>query len=303
MMRTIPAALLALALAVPATAPVTAPAMAEEADDPVVAVVDGIEVYRSELLAEARELPEQLRGVPLQMIYEPLLGQLVDGRLLAREAERQGLADGAEVQRALERARARVLREAMVRRTVEDGVTDEMVRTRYDELSDDPDLTREEVRARHILLDTEEEALAVIDELEAGADFAELAALRSTGPSGPEGGDLGFFRREQMVAPFAEAAFAMEPGSVSLSPVETQFGWHVIKVEERREAPPAFEELEPQLRQEIARQVYQALIDELREGADIALFDLQGEPLEQAPLEEAPLEETPLEETEEPAAQ
>jgi peptidyl-prolyl cis-trans isomerase C len=207
------------------------------------------------------------------------------------------------VQRALERARARVLREAMVRRTVEDGVTDEMVRTRYDELSDDPDLTREEVRARHILLDTEEEALAVIDELEAGADFAELAALRSTGPSGPEGGDLGFFRREQMVAPFAEAAFAMEPGSVSLSPVETQFGWHVIKVEERREAPPAFEELEPQLRQEIARQVYQALIDELREGADIALFDLQGEPLEQAPLEEAPLEETPLEETEEPAAQ
>ena len=135
----------------------------------------------------------------------------------------------------------------------------------------------EEVRARHILLETSEDAVAVIGELDAGGDFVALAKERSTGPSAPQGGDLGYFSAEQMVGPFAEAAFALEPGSHSAEPVETRFGFHVIMVEDRRTKPvPSFEEMEPQIREELSGQAVQDVLLGLREGAEIETEDLDG---------------------------
>jgi len=131
----------------------------------------------------------------------------------------------------------------------------------------------------------------VSEELAGGADFAELAKERSTGPSGPNGGDLGYFRESQMVPEFAEAAFAMEVGTSSETPVQTQFGWHVILVEDRRSVEPSFEDSEPQLRQDVAREIVTSMVDDLREGAEIERFNLDGSPMPEEPAAGQPATE------------
>jgi peptidyl-prolyl cis-trans isomerase C len=126
---------------------------------------------------------------------------------------------------------------------------------------------------------TEDEAKAAIEQLEGGADFAAVAQERSAGPSGPQGGDLGFIRREQVVPEFGEAAFALKAGETSTQPVQTQFGWHVINVLERRNVEPTLAELEPQLRQELAREIVTALVEDLRSEAEIERFNMDGSPM------------------------
>src|SRR5690606_13747347 len=131
---------------------------------------------------------------------------------------------------------------------IDAALSDEEMQKAYQQhLAESP--AGEEVKARHILLDSEEDAKAVIEELNKGGDFQQLARDRSTGPSAPQGGDLGWFSKDQMVEPFSDAAFQMRPGDYSKAPVKTQFGWHVILVEDRREKPaPSFEEVEAELR-------------------------------------------------------
>jgi peptidyl-prolyl cis-trans isomerase C len=257
-------------------------------DDPVIAIVDGHEIHRSELEAAQRGLPEQYRQVPLQLIYGPLLDRVIDSRLLADEAERSSVAEDENVQEQLTRARAQVLRDALVEQRLAQGVTDEKLRERYEQSKQGADFAHEEVQARHILLPSEEEAKAVIVQLQEGADFGELAKDKSIGPSAETGGDLGFFRREQMVPEFAEAAFAMDVGAISEQPVQTQFGWHVINVVDKRKVEPTFAESEPQLREEIARDIVTALLQDLRGGAKIERFNLDGSPMEAAPEPVAP---------------
>jgi peptidyl-prolyl cis-trans isomerase C len=252
-------------------------------DDPVIATVDGHEIRRSELEAAQRGLPEQYRQVPLQLIYGPLLDRVIDAQLLSDEAERSAVAEDGEVQEQLARARAQVLRDALVERKLEEGITEEKLRERYEQSKQGADFTHEEVQARHILLPSEEEAKAVIEQLQSGADFGELAKDKSIGPSAEAGGDLGFFRREQMVPEFAEAAFAMDVGAISEAPVQTQFGWHVINVVDKRKVEPTFAESEPQLREEVARDIVTALLEGLRGGAKIERFNLDGTPMEEAP--------------------
>jgi peptidyl-prolyl cis-trans isomerase C len=267
-----------LALSLPAYAQQTNPT-----EDPVVAVVDGTEVRRSEVEAVARALPEQYRQVPLPQIYGMLLDRAIDFRLLANAANEQDLTDDPDVQAALEKARADVLRDAYVRQQIEEGSSEEKLRARYEKLKDAEGFTQEEVHARHILVGSEKDAQEVIAQLEGGADFTALAAERSIGPGSPQGGDLGYFRREQMVPEFAEAAFALAPGEHTKEPVQTQFGWHVIEVLDRRMGTPSFEETEPQLRQELAREIVTALVADLREGAEIERFNLDGSPMQIAP--------------------
>jgi peptidyl-prolyl cis-trans isomerase C len=144
-------------------------------DDPVIAIVNGHEIHRSELEAAQRGLPEQYRQVPLQLIYGPLLDRVIDSRLLSDEAERSSVAEDRNVQEQVARARAQVLRDALVEQKLEEGITEEALRERYEQSKQSGDFAHEEVQARHILLPSEEEANAVIDELEQGADFRELA--------------------------------------------------------------------------------------------------------------------------------
>jgi peptidyl-prolyl cis-trans isomerase C len=150
-------------------------------------------------------------------------------------------------------------------------MTDDSLRTRYEEyLAANPPVS--EQRARHILVANEDEAREVIVKLDGGADFAELAKEISTGPSGERGGDLGYFTAEQMVPEFSTAASALEPGQYSKDPVQTQFGWHVIMLEDRRDvAPASFEEMEPQLRQDFTRENVEIVLKELRDKATVEI--------------------------------
>ena len=154
-----------------------------------------------------------------------------------------------------------------------DPVSDADIKARYEkEIAAVP--PEEEISARHILLKTEEEAKAVITELDGGKDFAELAKEKSTGPSAGQGGDLGFFTKGRMVPEFEAVAFTLQAGEYSKEPVQTQFGWHVIKVEERREtAPPAFEEVADQVRQLVMRERYGELIRTARSETEIDVLD------------------------------
>jgi peptidyl-prolyl cis-trans isomerase C len=247
-------------------------------------VVDGTDVRRSDVEAVARALPEQYRQVPLPQIYGMLLDRAIDFRLLANAAQEQDLAEDPTVEAALEKARAEVLRDAYIRQQIEEGTTEDKLRARYDELKEAEGFTQEEVHARHILVGSEAEAEEVIAQLEGGAEFAPLAEEHSVDPSArSNGGDLGFFRREQMVPEFAEAAFALEPGEHTMEPVQSQFGWHVIEVLERRMGAPSFEETEPRLRQELAREIVIALVADLRDAAEIERFNLDGSPMQIAP--------------------
>jgi peptidyl-prolyl cis-trans isomerase C len=262
----------------PAAGP--APAAGE---DPVVAIVDGSPIHRTEVEAAKRNLPEQFRQMPLEVIYSVLLDRVIDFRLLANEAERQDVASDPGVEAALEQARRDVLRDAFVRQKIDEGTTDAKLHERYEQLKQSADFMKEEVHASHILLKSEDEAKAVIQELAAGADFATVAKQKSVGPSASNGGDLGYFTREQMVPEFAAAAFALEVGQVSSEPVQTQFGWHVIKVLDRRTTEPTFAESEPRLRQDVAREIVTALVADLRGGAAIERFNLDGTPMKEPP--------------------
>ena len=165
--------------------------------------------------------------------------------------------------------RLRALQNEFFRKNVDEAITDEALQAAYDEqIGSLP--AKQEVRARHILVKEEAEALDIIKELDGGADFAELAKSKSTGPSGPKGGDLGYFGPGQMVPPFEAAAFALEKGDYTKKPVKTQFGWHVIQVEDKRDvAKPTLDQVKDQLRSFLAQQKFTTLITDLREKAKV----------------------------------
>jgi peptidyl-prolyl cis-trans isomerase C len=216
------------------------------------------------------------------MVFDPLVQRAIDTRLLAAAAESRNLDEDPVVIEALERARAAALRDRLIQVALEEQATDAAIQAAYEEAKKQPGFALDEVHARHILLDSEADARAVIDELGKGADFTELAKGRSKDPSAQQnGGDLGYFQKEAMVPEFADAAFAMQKGEVSSDPVKSQFGWHVILVEDRRAREPSFVEKEAELRDELARKIVMALLDDARAGATIERFNIDGSPRSQ----------------------
>jgi peptidyl-prolyl cis-trans isomerase C len=248
-------------------------------DDPVVAIVDGTEFRLSDLQQSYQQLPEQFRQMPIDAIYEPLLDRLIDGHLLLQAAEAANIAAEPEVEAAIENARADVLRQTMIERALGEATDDAALQAAYDERRQSPDFLIEQVTARHILVETEEEARAVIAELDGGADFATLARERSTDPAASNGGELGTFRRGAMVPPFENAAFALEAGSYTTEPVATQFGFHVILVEAKETIEPSFDEVADELRAELTRDAIENLLEEVRAEADVQRFQMDGSEL------------------------
>lgn len=204
-----------------------------------------------------------------------LLNELVNHFMVANSEEGRALAKDPDVVAALEVARARLLAQTFVRAQIEANPVDAAeLKSLYEQQY--ASASGIEYKARHILLEDEAAAQAVIAELDGGADFATLAEARSTGPSGPAGGDLGWFEPEQMVAPFADATTKLENGRYSEAPVKTQFGWHVILREDSREvAPPAFEEVEDELTRSLQQQRVAAAITRIREATQIEVQSLE----------------------------
>lgn len=238
----------------------------------VVAVVNGNEIKRADIELFYQSLPPQYQQIPIETLFPQLVERYVDQRLIADAARSAGVANRPEVKNRIALLTEGLLNQAYMEERLRSQVSEDRVREEYQKsVALEP--KKEEVHARHILVKTREEAVAVIVEIRGGADFAETAKKKSTGPSARTGGDLGFFTRDQMVPPFSEAAFALKAGEYTTEPVQTQFGWHVIKVEERRlGGARKFEEVADELRQSLTEKAYEGIISELRAKAKVEII-------------------------------
>ncbi|MCO5082410.1 MAG: peptidylprolyl isomerase [Rhizobiaceae bacterium] len=243
-------------------------------EDKVVATVNGQQITEQDLKAAVTDLDPQLARLPAEQQRAAALSALIELRLMAGEAGARGLDKNPEFQRRLAMLNQRALHAEVIDQEVAKKITDEEVRARYDqEIAATP--AENEVKARHILVKTKEEAEAIIKELDGGGDFEKIANEKTEDPSGKtSGGDLGYFGAGQMVPEFEKAAFALEPGSYTREPVQSQFGWHVIKVEDKRaKQPPAFDEVKDQFRNVVLREKYYALVKQLRDAATVDIAD------------------------------
>lgn len=242
------------------------------------AEINGEKVYRS-AVERVHEAHSQLKMIPLEAVYERLLEHVVDSHLLGEAARKTNLADDPEVTKAIEALKEEVLRRFYLEREMDKLITEEKLKELYNEfIKENP--PAKEVHARHILLENEKDAKAIVVELKNGADFIETAKKKSIGPSATRGGDLGYFTKEAMVPSFAEAAFAMEKGDVSEAPVKSDFGWHVIKVEDTRMSEqPTFEKIEPNLRAQSSEKAIAEIVKKLHEGVKVKLYDMDGSEL------------------------
>jgi len=232
-------------------------------DDPVVARVNGTDVRQSDLTMAEEDLGGNIPQMTPEAKREYMITFVGDMMLVAKAAEAKKMADSNEFKQKLAYARTKLLMESYLQTEAKAAVTDAELNKVYDEavgqMKSEP-----EVHARHILVETEDEAKAVAAELKKGADFAELAKQKSKDPGASDGGDLGWFTKDQMVPEFSEVAFKLEKGQLS-DPVKSQFGWHVIKVEDKRmRQPPEFEKVKDQLEQYVVRRQQSAVITKLR---------------------------------------
>ena len=269
------------AAATPAPAATPGPAAAPQAGvapkgDPVVARVDGEEIHLSDVQEASAQIPEEYRNLPPQVLYPQIVEQLVDRRALLKLALARHLDQDPAVQKQMQRASQQALQNAVIAGEVGPTVTAQTIKARYDStIGNKPG--DEEVHARHILVADEAKAKDLIEKLSKGGDFAALAKENSTDPGAANGGDLGFFKKADMLPEFSAVAFALAPGEVSKTPVHTRYGWHVIKLEERRTStPPAFEQSRDEIRQAMIQEGIQKIVKEARAGVKVETFNPDG---------------------------
>jgi peptidyl-prolyl cis-trans isomerase C len=258
---------------------------AAQAPDPVIATVNGTEIRQSDLALAAEDIGQNLPPGSEEAKRDQLVSYLTDVILLSKAAEAKKLADNADIQRRLAFARNKALMEAMLVGEGKNAVTDQAMRAVYQDAIKQMG-NEEEVHARHILFRVEKaddkaaseaaenKVKAVIARLKKGEDFATVAKELTEDPSGKQdGGDLGYFTKEQMVPEFAEVAFKLDKGQMS-EPVKTQFGWHVLKVEDKRtKQPPEFDKVKEQLESFVTRKAQMELVTKLRSDAKIERLD------------------------------
>lgn len=265
----------------------TAAAPAEKtpsADDPVVAKVDGKNILRSEVLAFMKNMPPQMQQLPIETIFPVVLDQVVNGKIVEEKAEKTDVAADPEVAKRMAEAKEQIVRVVYMEQEINKNLSEERVKKAYDKFVAEQGKV-EEVKARHILVDKEETAKDIIKKIEGGAKFEDLAKEMSKDTANKaSGGDLGYFTKTDMVKEFGDAAFAMKPGEVSKTPVKTQFGWHVIQVEDKRERPvPPLETVKPALEAQERREILSELLESWRKKADVEMFDMNGNPVKDKP--------------------
>src|SRR3984885_13035461 len=251
------------------------PARAEDAN-PVLAKVNGADIRQSDMALAEEELGRSLEKMDPATKKENLLAFLIDMKIVAKAAEDKKIENNDDFKKRLAFARNRLLMDNLLAQEGKAALTDEAMKKVYDDAA--KQITGEqEVHARHILVETEDEAKAIKAELDKGADFAELAKKKSKDPGASDGGDLGFFTKDQMVPEFSAVAFALEPGKIS-DPVKSQFGWHIIKVEEKRNRKaPDFDQVKAQIETYVTRKAQADYVAKLREGAKVERMDQPAE--------------------------
>jgi peptidyl-prolyl cis-trans isomerase C len=264
----------AMAPAAAAAAPATPVAPA----DPVLATVNGTAIHMSDVQNAGNNLPAQMQQLPPDQLFPLLVNQLIDRQALLIAAQGEGLNKDPKIQAAMEAAANEKLENAYVQQQIAPVITDAAVQAEYQKnYAGKPGPAQ--VEARHILVKTQAEAQAIIDKLNHGADFGKLAIKDSIDPGAKNGGELGWFSQTEMVPAFANAAFALQPGQYTKTPVQTQFGWHVILCEGKRQAPaPAFADVKDQIRQSLADNAIKATLNDVRGKVKIQLFNPDGTP-------------------------
>ncbi|GEP01230.1 peptidylprolyl isomerase [Methylobacterium haplocladii] len=269
----LPGAALAQETSATPSAPSAAAPAAKLSPDTVVAKVNGNPITQGDLNIAGEDPALSLPGVDEAGKKGLLVDYMIDLRVGAQAADAAKVGDSPEFKRKLAYFRDKLLLDDYLEQEAKKAVTPDAAKALYDQTvkAMKPE---EEVHARHILVDNEADAKKIAARVKGGEDFAKIAGETSKDPgSKAEGGDLGWFTKERMVAPFAEAAFKMSPGQVS-DPIKTQFGWHVIKLEEKRTKPvPSFDEMKEQVDQYLTRKAQQDVILKLREAAKVERTD------------------------------
>ncbi len=243
----------------------------------VIAKVNGAEIRQSDLTVAEEELGPSLQQMDPASRRENLISFLIDMKIVAKAAEAKKIGDTPDFKQKMAFARDRLLMDSLLATEGKAAVTDEAMKKVYEDATKQV-AAEKEVHAQHILVPTEEEAKAIKAELDKGADFAKLAKEKSKDPGAADGGDLGFFTKEQMVPEFSAVAFALEPGKIS-DPVKSQFGWHVIKVEEKRDRkPPDFAQVKGQIQTFVVRKAQADYVTKLRTEAKVERLDKKDEP-------------------------
>lgn len=277
------AAVLAAPAAFAQSAPAPAPAAAPKNANPVVAIVGPYKIHMSDLQADLQSVPAQAQQLPPDQLYQMLLSQEVDRKAVLAAALKAGLEKDPAVAQQMQDAANIKLENAYVQQKVMSQVSDAAVLAQYNkEYAGKPG--PEQVQARQILVQTEQQAKDIITQLNQGANFATLAQKDSIDPGAKNGGELGWFAQSEMVPAFANAAFALKPGEYTKTPVQTQFGWHVILCEGKRTAPtPKLADVQAQIKQQLGDAAVQSTLDTVRGDVKIQLFNPDGTPASTTP--------------------
>src|ERR1700716_337031 len=247
------------------------PVRAQDAN-PVLAKVNGADIRQSDLALAEEELGPSLAQMDPATKKDNVLAFLIDMKIVSKAAEDKKVENSEDFKKRLAFTRNRLLMDSLLATEGKAASTDEAMKKVYEDASKQIS-DEQEVHARHILVESEDDAKAIAEELKKGADFAELAKKKSKDPGASDGGDLGFFTKDQMVPEFSAVAFALEPGKVS-DPVKSQFGWHIIKVEEKRaRKAPDFEQVKGQIETYVTRKAQAEYVAKLREAAKVERMD------------------------------
>jgi peptidyl-prolyl cis-trans isomerase C len=261
-------------------APATAPAAS--GGGTVIATVNGDKITMADVAAAAQQIPQQMQGqIPPDKLFPLLIDQLVNGRAVQIQARKQGLDRDPRVAHEMQEAADQVLQNAALRASVLPQVNEDAIKAQYDkQYAGKPG--EEEVHARHILVDTEQKAKDVIAQLDAGAKFEDLSKKFGDpkDPSSAQGGDLGFFKKGDMLPEFSDAAFKLKPNEYTKIPVHTRYGWHVIQVLETKVSqPPTYDQVHDEIRQALLRDDAKAFIAQARAQVKVQLFNANGTPV------------------------
>jgi len=261
----------------PAAASATEPAAA---DNPVVAIVNDQKITRQDVLDFMASLPPQMQKLPPETIFPMVQEQVVNAAIVDQKAKKAGIASTPEVEEQMEKAKTQIVRAVFAEKEIDANYNESETKKAYDKMvADMPKV--EEVKAAHILVDDEAKAKEIIKKLDGGAKFADLAKEYSKDKSNAQnGGDLGYFAQGDMVKEFGDAAFALNKGKYTEAPVKTQFGYHVILLEDKRERPaPAYDDVKDELASKVKRDLLNKMMEEWRGSAKVERFDFNGQPL------------------------
>lgn len=261
----------------------------DNTDNPVVAKVNGNEIRRSDVMGFMETLPPQMKQLPAETLFPMVLEQVINAKVIDEKVASAKLEDDADVAKRMKEAKTQIMRAVYAEQQIEENYKDSDTQKAYDKMvAEMPKM--EEVKAGHILVDDEQTAKDIVKKLEDGAKFADLAKQYSKDKSNADnGGDLGYFSQSDMVKEFGDAAFSMKKGEYSKAPVKTQFGYHVIMVEDKRNRPaPAYDDVKDQLAAQGKREMLNKLIEEWRKESTVEQFGLDGKPLPKEEPKEQP---------------